>query len=181
LLLYRVFPHLTQAQVDYPGHPLYVHPGQGTGRFDNPHLYKAWYLTAEATSAIGESFADIRSWKDAMFTFPQVPGARKALGIYRLPDDLPYVDLDDAQRLVELSVRPSQVVERNRPYTQGLAARIYGMRTYNGVRWWSYHLPQWRVYCLWDIDPEAVEVQALSVSHAAVVDAANSLGKLIVG
>ena len=89
------------------------------------------------------------------------------------------MDLDDPQRLVELGVRPSQVVERNGPYTQGLAARIYGMGAYNGIRWWSYHRPQWRVYCLWDINPEVVEVEALSVHHAAVIDAAESLGKLI--
>lgn len=59
--------------------------------------------------------------------YAQIPGSRRALATYRLSDELPYVDLDDPQRLVELGVRLSQVVERNRPYTQALAARIYEM------------------------------------------------------
>jgi hypothetical protein len=94
-----------------------------------------------------------------MFVFPQIRGAQRALGVYRLPDDLPYVDLDDAQTLVERGMRPTQVIERNRPYTQGKALEIYQEKQWSGIRWWSFHRPQWRVWCLWDIHPacEAVE------------------------
>lgn len=115
-----------------------------------------------------------------MFEFPHIPGSHKALGIYDLPDDLPYVDLDDPQRLVELGVRPSQVIERNRPYTQALALRIHGEGRYNGIRWWSFHRPQWRMYCLWEIDPSVVHVDPLTVDHIAVASAARTLGKPMV-
>lgn len=177
MLVYRVFPYLASASKGEAGHPLYVHPNQGSSRFDNPTLYLAWYMASEPSSAVGETFADLRRWSDAMFDFPALSGARRALATYSLPDDLPYVHLDDPQRLVELGVRPSQVVERNRPYTHGLAARIYNMGKYNGIRWWSFHRPQWRVWCLWDIDPAVEQVEELTLAHIAVKDARENLIK----
>lgn len=179
MLLCRVFPYLPSASNGQPGHPLYVHPAQGAGRFDNPLQYLSWYMAAEAVSAVGESFAHLSAWKDEMFEFPQIPGSRRVLGIYELPDDLPYVDLDDPQRLLDLGVRPSQVVERNRPYTQALALKIYMEAKYNGICRWSFHRPQWRVYCLWEIDPDIVQVEALTLTHIAVGSAARTLAKRI--
>lgn len=179
MLLYRVFPYLAGARKGEPGHPLYVHPAQGMGRWDNPGSYLAWYLAAEPTGAVGESFAGLSLWREEMFDFPQIPGARRALGTYELPDDLPYVDLDDAATLVERGMRPSQVVERNRPYTQGKALGIYEEQKWNGIRWWSFSRPQWRVWCLWDIDPECENVEPLTAEHIAVRDAAATLSRPI--
>lgn len=179
MLLYRVFPYLPTASTGEPGHPLYVHRAQGAGRFDNPAHYLAWYVAAEAVSAVGESFAHLSTWRDEMFEFPLIAGSRKALGIYDLPDDLPYVDLDDPPRLVDLGVRPSQAIERNRPYTQALALRIYREGTYNGIRWWSFHRPQWRVYCLWEIDPSIAQIDPLTMDHIAVANAARTLAKAV--
>jgi hypothetical protein len=179
VLLYRIFPYLASAKKGEPGHALYVHPDQGKGRWDNPAWYLAWYMAQESTSAVGEVFAGVGTWRDEMFVFPQIRGARRALGVYRLPDDLPYVDLDDAQTLVQRKMRPSQVVERNRPYTQGKALEIYQEKEWTGIRWWSFHRPQWRVWCLWDIDPECEDVQELDVSHVSVRDAATVLAKPI--
>lgn len=179
MLLYRVFPYLLRAKKGEPGHPLYVFPGQGKGRWDNPTRYLAWYMASEATSAVGESFAGITAWRDEMFDFPLIPGSRKALGIYQVPDDLPYVDLDDAATLVARSMRPTQVIERNRPYTQAKALSIYEEGDFNAIRWWSYHRPQWRVWCLWEIDPECEDVETLDVRHLAVRDAAKTLVKTV--
>lgn len=180
MLLYRVFPHLPTAPTrTAPGHPLYVHPGHGTARFDNPAHYLVWYMAAEAVSAVGESFAHLSTWRDEMFEFPLIPGSRRALGVYGLPDDLPYVDLDEPERLVELGVRPTQVIERDRPYTQALALRIYQQGSYDGIRSWSFHRPQWRVYGLWEIDPSVVQIEALTMSHIAVQSAARTLAKVL--
>ena len=179
MLLYRVLPHVASARKGEPGHPLYVHPDQGRGRWDNPTQYLAWYMAQEPTSAVGEAFAGVSAWRNEMFAFPQVPGAQRALGVYRLPDDLLYVDLDDAQTLVERGMRPSQVVERNRPYTQGKALEIYQEQKWMGIRWWSFHRPQWRVWCLWEVDPECEDIQELHVAHVAVGDAARTLAKPI--
>lgn len=180
MLLYRVFPYLSGAAPGKPGHPLYVHPAQGLGRFDNPHHYLAWYVTSEAVSAVGESFAHLSTWRDEMFAFPHIPGARRALGVYDVADDLPYVDLDDPRRLLDLGVRPSQVVERNRPYTQALALRIHEQGSVNGIRWGSFHRPQWRVWCLWEIDATVADVEVLTVDSAAVKSAAVTLVRPIV-
>jgi hypothetical protein len=180
VLLYRVFPHVPSAKKGEPGHPLYLHPAQGKGRWDNPGWYLAWYMTSEPTSAVGEVFADIGIWRNEMFAFPQIPDAQRALGVYRLADDLPYVDLDDAPTLVKRKMRPTQVIERIRPYTQGVALEIYQEQRWSGIRWWSFHRPQWRVWCLWDIEPVCEDIQELDVSHAAVRDAAGALAKPIV-
>ncbi|MDA8068168.1 MAG: hypothetical protein M0T77_06110 [Actinomycetota bacterium] len=110
----------------------------------------------------------------------EVVGHRKALGIYDLPDDLPYVDLDDPQQLVDRGVRPAQVVERNRPFTQGLALKIYQESKYHGIRWWSFHRPEWRVWCLWKVNPTIAQVDDLTTSHIAVVSAARTLAKAII-
>ncbi len=175
MLLYRVFPYQSSAKKGDPGHPLYVHPAQGRGRWDNPTWYLAWYMASEPTSAVGESFAHLSVWRNEMFEFPQISGARRALGVYELPDDLPYVDLDDAATLVEQGMRPSQVVERNRPYTQARALGIYQADKWNGIRWWSFHRPEWRIWCLWDIDPRCETVVDLDIGHVAVRDAAATL------
>ncbi len=180
MLLYRVFPYRSSAKPGEPGHPLYVHPAQGRGRWDNRSAYLAWYMASEQTSAVAEVFAHLSTWRDAMFPFPQIPGSRRALGTYQLPDDLPYIDLDDPQTLVDRGMRPSQVIERNRPYTQGKALGIYSETKWSGIRWWSFHRPQWRVWCLWDIDPACEDVQDIDVSHLAVRDAAAALAKAVV-
>ncbi len=179
MLLHRVFPYLPAAKKGEPGHPLYVHPAQGRGRWDNPTSYLAWYMASEPSSAVGESFAHLSVWRDEMFPFPQIRGARRALGTYELPDGLPYVDLDDAATLVQQGMRPSQVIERNRPYTQDKALGIYQTKKWNGLRWWSFHRPQWRVWCLWDIDPECEQVVDLDVGHVAVRDAATTLVRAV--
>ncbi len=86
MLLYRVFPYLSSARTGEPGHPLYLHPGQGTGRWDNPASYLAWYMAHEPTSAVGEVFASVSVWREEMFPFDHIPGARRALAVYQLPD-----------------------------------------------------------------------------------------------
>lgn len=179
MLLYRVLPYRPSARKGEAGHPLYVHPGQGRGRWDNPGRYLAWYMASEPSGAVGEVFAHLGTWREEMFPFPQIPGSRRALGVYQLPDDLSYVDLDDAQTLVDRAMRPTQVIERNRPFTQGKALAMYDEGRWNGLRWWSFHRPQWRVWCLWDVDPACVDVEALDVAHVAVRDAASALGRSV--
>lgn len=118
MLVYRVFPHLETAE---PGHPLYEHRPQRGGRADHPDYY-VWYVAREAEAACGEAFGNLSLWTDSMFDFPAVPGARKALGVYELPDDLRICDLDEPHRLVELGLRPTQVVIRNLAITSRVGA-----------------------------------------------------------
>lgn len=185
MLVYRVFTYDPMAPPGVAGHPLHVYP-QGKGRLDNPGHYRVWYFAIEAPGAIGETFGDHDEWTDDMFLEPRLPTGRRALGVYRIDDGLSLLDLDDAQHLLERGLRPTQVVERNIGNTQQWALRIYQERndrgdpTWCGVRWWSYHRPQWRIIGYWGPDePELVDVQGLDLAHPAVRDAAAALTRPI--
>ena len=188
MLLYRAFPYLESAQPGQSGHPMFLYRPQGQGRLDNPTLYDTWYFGLTPEVAVGETFADVTTFADGMFQFPALPGSRRALGTYEIPDNSPILDLDDANHLQERALRPTQVIARNRPATQAWARRIFderadsGDRRWRGVRWWSYHRPHWVVIALFTPRDSApihtlVEVETLSLGHASVVSAANTLGK----
>jgi hypothetical protein len=125
LLLYRVFPHVPWAPEHEPGHPLYVSPGQGKGRWDNPSLSLVRYLSHSPVAAIGEAFGHLATWAPEMLFMPATPGAMRRLGTYRLDETAnPLLDLDDARALFDRALRPTHVVIRDR--TRTLAARRRG-------------------------------------------------------
>jgi hypothetical protein len=180
VLIYRVFPWLTTARRGEPGHPLYVHPDQGAGRWDNPDLYAAFYCAAEAEAAVGESFAHIATWSAAMLTFPLIPGAERALGIYHFDEEShPLLDLDDPRALLDRGLRPTDVVIRNRPATQRVAREVYEEGDWAGISWWSLHRPQWTLFALFgESDVEEREVVDLR-HHPATLEAARRLAKAL--
>lgn len=188
MLVYRVFPYLPTAKPGESGGPMYLHRPQGRGRLDNPADYDTWYFGITPETAIGEAFGDLAVWREEMFEFPSLPGARRALGVFEIPDDTAVLDLDDARNLLDRGLRPTQVVARNRPTTQAWALRIFnetgpdGSRRWAGVRWWSFQRPHWTVIALWVTAGAApihscLRVETLTIDHPAVVDAARSLGK----
>lgn len=183
MLAYRVFPYLSSAKPGEPGHPLYEHHPQLGGRIDHPD-YFVWYLSRHAEAACGESFGNLRSWDESMFDFPLVPGSRRSLGVFRLPDELRVCDLDDPAELVRLGLRPTQIVTRNLAVTQSWGHRLWSEtapdhgRLWQAVSWWSYHRPVWSVLASWE-RPELVRVEPLGVDHPAIIDAAASLNRRI--
>lgn len=183
MLVHRVFPHdPTGRRPDQPGHPLYVHPDQGLGRLDNPDRYRVRYLALDPAAAVAEAFGNLTIWQPSMLRFPQLPGAIRALGVYRLDEERhPLLDLDDARNLLERGLRPTQVIARDRPATQAWARRIHEEGRWAGVRWWSFHGPHWTVIGLWAEDAlEVVDIQAIA-GHPALIDAARSLSKILRG
>jgi RES domain len=189
MLLYRIAPYLGTAPPGRPGHPLYKNPHQGHGRFDNPSDYSVWYLSYSPSGAVAEVFADLLEWTDPMFEYPKIAGARRALMTFTVPDNISLLDLDDAQHLLERGLRPTQVVERNRPATQSRALRVFeernrrGDRRWDGIRWWSIHRPQWELLAYWGSrisSATPIAVEKLDTTHNAVVDAATALSKPIV-
>jgi RES domain len=177
VLLYRVFPHLRGAAAGEPGHALYV-PRQGKGRWDNPALYRCFYLATSAEAAVGETFANLTEWTPAMLIVPGLPGSERQLGTYRVDEETnPLLDLDDPQALIDRGMRPTHVVVRNRPRTQGIAARIFDEGKWAGIQWWSCHRPQWTAVCLWADTLTVARVDPLP-GHPAVDDAARSLAKM---
>ena len=107
MLVYRVFPYDPAASPGEPGHPDYLYlPAQGGMRLGNPHHYLAWYYGATPEVAIGESFANHSQWSEEMFEAPFLDAGRRVLGVFEIDDDVELRDMDDAQTLVEMSLRP---------------------------------------------------------------------------
>jgi len=177
--LYRVFPYLPAARTGEPGHPLYVPSPQGAGRIDNPDLYEAIYLGNGAVCAVAETFGNLKTWTPKMFLAPYLPGSRRAIGTYELPDAAAVADLDDPSVLVTLGLRPSRVSTRRRPVTQAWARTLFEQHQWIGVRWWSYHDPDWYAYGLWDRTKlRVVQVDPLAIGNQAIIDAANLLRRI---
>ncbi len=182
MLLYRVFPYLDDAGEGDPGHALHVHPVQGGGRWDNPSLYRTCYLATSPEAAIGEAFGNLVTWTPAMLVFPGLPGSQRRLGVYRFDEEAnPLIDLDDAHVLAERGIRPTDVVVRNRTRTQEIAAGIYNERKWSGIRWWSYHRPQWSLVALWTADKLSVVSVDPIGGHTGLELASSVLAKLRTG
>lgn len=189
MLAYRIFPYLKHAAPGESGHPQYLHKPQGAGRLDNPGYYDLWYLALSPAAAVAEVFGDLRRWSEGMFEVPYLPGGRRALATFEIPDELSLLDLDNAQNLVDLHIRPTEVVGRNRAASQNWALRAFnqqnsvGSRTWAGVKWWSFHRPHWEVLGIWEAPGETApltlrNVEDLHLSHLHVQDAMRSLGKV---
>ena len=87
-------------------------PNQNGGRLDNPQ-YRTFYCAGTAVAAVGESFGDDLLWDAETITFdPLLPGSRRSIVTYELPDKS-LLDLDDPAELVPRMIRPSRVVTRS--------------------------------------------------------------------
>jgi len=175
--LFRVLPYLASARAGEPGHPLYVSPSTGAGRVDNPGRYGVLYVGDAAAGAVAEAFGWMPEWSALMLRGrPALAGSVHALTRYELADDAGVCDLDDASRLVDLGLRPSQVVTRERAVTQAWALALFEQGAFAGVRWWSYYDPRWGSHGLWDTARlRPVDVERLTITHAAVLEAAEAL------
>jgi hypothetical protein len=134
------------------GHPLFVPlDQQGRGRFDNPGRYAALYLARSPEAAVGETYGAWPVWSGSMFGRPKDALVR-VLATVELPDDAPLTDLDDAGTLLDLGLKPSDVVRRNPDLTQEIALKLWvgraGTQTH-GLCWWSYWRVEWRLAMLW--------------------------------
>lgn len=171
--LYRVFPYLPRAAEGEPGHPLYVHPGAGSGRVDSSDgSYRVAYYADSPAGAIGETFGDLDAWSDAMLTTPSLPGARRALASVAVPDSAAILDLDDGPNLAKRGIRPSQVVHPSHAVSREWAQRVRGEGVWSGVRWWSFWYPAWGVVAMWDLsERDVVKVEELDRQHPAFAEA----------
>lgn len=134
------------------------------------------YLSSAPAGAVAEVFATLASWTPAMFESPAGRGARRALGQYHLADRAKILDLDDAEALLALGVRPSEVVSPDREVTQRWARSVVAAQRWDGVRWWSWHDSRWYSYGMWDrSDLSVTSVEPLALDHPAVVEAAQVL------
>jgi hypothetical protein len=69
-------------------------------------------------------------------------------------------------------------VTRDRQVTQSWALAIFQRQQFGGIRWWSYHDPRWGSHGVWETSKlELRSVEALTLDHAAVVEAAGVLNR----
>lgn len=179
--LYRVVPYLAAAAAGEPGHPLYVPVSTGANRIDNPDVYHALYLGDGASCAVAEAFGWAPRWNAGLLRgTPSLPGSVRALVAYERDSSAAVCDLDDADRLAELGLRPSRVVTRSRAVTQGWARELFDRGEFVGVRWWSYYNPDWGSVGLWDSTALGVaDVAVLTVEHPAFVAAATEIVRVV--
>jgi len=185
MLVYRVFFHDSGARPGDPGHALHLHRPQGAGRWDNPDLYDAWYFARSPEGAIGEVFDTFAEWHASMFD-TGMPGLRRAMAVFSVPDDLAVFNFDDAANLQRIGMRPSDVVIRNKSMTQRRAVTLFkernadGSHRWQGLQWWSYHHPQWTNLMLWGTRDSPApltlrRVEKLELTNIAVEEAARTL------
>jgi len=182
--LFRVCIVLPDATTpEHNGHPLYVWPRHGAGRVDDPRgEYRVLYAADTAAAAVAEALGHFAEWTPAVLAPPpQAPlGSTKAL--VELEGDPIVCDLDDAHRLVDVGLRPSAVVTRDRGVTQLWARGLYeqreadGNQKFAGVSWWSYYNADWALLGLWDTTLlRVVNQTTLTLDHDAVLEAADWL------
>jgi hypothetical protein len=184
--VYRVFPHDPQALPGQPGHAEFVPALQGAGRLDNPGQYSVRYFAESGAGAVGERFGELAHWVPAMFRQPARDGRerRLALATFELPASVRILDLDDAAVLLERDLRPTDVVRRNQAVTRAWALRIHQERgrrgpRWDGVRWWSWYRAEWPIVGMWEGTVELVDVQALTLSHPSVQEAASLMARVL--
>ncbi len=175
---YRVHPFLSSASTaSDAGHPLYIYPHQGAGRIDNPTHYLAFYVADSPVGAIAETWGRQGKWTDDLLKGPPaLSGSITALSTYAGNPVL--VDLDEASTLLTYGIRPSRVVTRNYAHTQAWALGLFTSNLGAGVRWWSYHDPDWGSLGIWDTTSlTIVDTVALHEMHPAVVSAGSFLSR----
>lgn len=178
--LFRAFPYLEKATNKAPGGALYV-PPQGGGRIDNPSVYSVLYLSDAPAGALAEVFGRFLEWTPAILQgSPDLPGSKRAMARYQLSDDAPVCDLDNPQQLVELGLRPSDVVSRDYARSRSWARNIHRQGSWIGVRWWSYYDPEWASFALWNLERlKLKEIIPLKLDDPSLVEAARTIVRRI--
>ena len=178
--LFRVFPHLAKARPDQPGGPLYV-PSQGGGRIDNPAHYPALYLSDSSAGAIAEAFGRFPEWNSSILEgIPALPRSIRALARFHLSNDIPLCNLDDPQQLLNLGLRPSDVVSRDYTRSRAWALRIYQRKLWSGIRWWSYYDSMWASLGLWDVGQLTLaDITPLTLDNPELLVASRTIARRV--
>jgi hypothetical protein len=180
VILYRCFAWSSAARADAPDGPLWFpRMFQGEGRHDNPDTYGCLYLADRAVSCVVEQLAAFRGQRLTASLLKR-RGLPLALAQIELDDRAIVVDLDDPAVLRRERLRPSRVATRTRSVTQPEALALYRKHPgAAGLRWWSTWEALWANFTLFDrAEPSLrlVSVDALTLAHPAVTDAAELFG-----
>lgn len=181
MLLHRVHPWIPGAASTEPFGALYMPPGQGAGRWDNPDLYSLRYCATTAEGAVAESFGHLSTWSAGMFRVPGNDEAIRAISTYEFSGTTRLADLADPRVLQDLGVRRvTDVTERDKRRTQRLAARIFERDEWDGILWWSYYHPSITLSATWTSKGlDCVDTKPLSLQTAEVQAASQLIVRAI--
>lgn len=173
-----MFPRVIGAASRGAGHALHVPPIQGSGRIDNPDMYRALYASESREGACAERFGRFGVWSDHMLTVPDT-GARMTIATLEWEGSEPLLDLDDPAVLASRGIRPSRVVTRDRAVSRAWSRDIFNEGRWAGVRWWSYYDADWGSVGIWGTAQlRVLKVEQLKRDHPALEEARRRLHRL---
>lgn len=178
--LWRVFPWDSSAAPGRPFSPNAQPVGQGSGRFDIPHLTPIRYLAESPEHAVGERIQTLRGQRLVQSNLEWRGLPLALIGVTVLAEE-DIIDLCDPHQLVKHGCPPDRLASRDRTRTQGVAAQLYGSGA-AGFRWWSSVIGDWHATILFAnrLTPEALQwddtPQILTLDHPAIRAAAALLG-----
>lgn len=179
--LFRVHPWIDGVEPTASYGPLFIPPGQGAGRWDNPDLYALRYFSTTPEGAIAETFGHLATWSSGMLLIPSREDATRALSTYEISDSTRLADLADPEVLTALGFhRVTEVTERNKRPTQRQAARIYDQGAWDGISWWSYYHPAITLVATWLQDGiQCTQTRPLSIDVPELEKAARLIVRTV--
>jgi hypothetical protein len=169
---WRVFPWDPAAKPGEPFSPGYIHPRQGSGRFDIAGKLVV-YLAETAVHAIAEKLQRFRGQKIDRKDLIE-SGTTLALVECEL-DKITLADLCDPAVLVQHHIRPDTLASRDIARTQEVAARLL-KAGYAGLRWWSALSGDWHTIVVFEGKIVYKQPEPLTLAHEVVREASAALG-----
>jgi RES domain-containing protein len=169
---WRVFPWDPGAKLGEPFSPSYIHPSQGSGRFDLAGKLVV-YLAETAVHAVAEKLQRFRGQKidrkDLIESGKTLALVECTLGKLKL------ADLCDPAMLVKHGIKPDVLASRDFAKTQAVAAALY-KEGFSGLRWWSALSGDWHTIVVFQGAIEYAKPEQLTIGHKVVQEASVALG-----
>jgi hypothetical protein len=169
---WRAFPWDPAAKAGEPFSPSYIHPNQGSGRFDLSGKLVV-YLAESAVHAVAEKLQRFRGQKIDRNDLIE-SGKPLALVECRL-GKIKIADLCDPALLVKHDIKPDVLASRDFAKTQRVAAALY-KEGFAGLRWWSALSGDWHTIVVFQGAIAYAKPEPLSLEHKIVQEASVALG-----
>ncbi len=169
---WRVFPWDRAANAGEPFSPSYVHPTQGSGRFDLTGKLVV-YLAETAVHAVAEKLQRFRGQK--INRKDLIESGRPLALVECQVGKITIADLCDPRVLVQHDIAPDVLASREVAKTQPVAAAL-SQAGFDGLRWWSALSGDWHTIVVFQGDIAYGEPEPLTIGHKAVHEASVALG-----
>jgi hypothetical protein len=169
---WRVFPWDPAAKAGEPFSPSYIHPNQGSGRFDLAGKLVV-YLAETAVHAVAEKLQRFRGQKIDRRDLIE-SGKTLALVECQL-GEIKAADLCDPAVLVKYEIAPDVLASRDPGKTQRVAALLH-KEGYDALRWWSALSGDWHTIVVFQGQIEYGKPEPLTIGHPVVREASAALG-----